>query len=78
MAKCERCGNDYDKSFEVTMAGRTHVFDSFECAISALAPECSHCGCRIVGHGMEVSGRYFCCAHCATATGVHQLRDRVG
>ena len=33
MARCERCGNDYDKSFQVTMAGKAHTFDSFECAI---------------------------------------------
>lgn len=78
MAICEQCGNDYDKSFDIRMAGRTYTFDSFECAIAALAPECSHCQCRIVGHGMEVNGRYFCCAHCAGQTGVHQLRDRVG
>ena len=25
MAKCELCGNDYDKSFEVLIEGRTHV-----------------------------------------------------
>lgn len=36
MAQCEVCGNDYDKAFEVTMAGRSHVFDSLECAIHAL------------------------------------------
>jgi hypothetical protein len=30
MAKCEQCGNDYDKSFAVTMGGRTMIFDSFE------------------------------------------------
>lgn len=40
MARCEQCGNDYDKSFEVTMGGRTMIFDSFECAIQALAPTC--------------------------------------
>jgi hypothetical protein len=40
MAKCEVCDNQYDKTFEVLMAGKTHVFDSFECAISALAPTC--------------------------------------
>jgi hypothetical protein len=50
MAECEVCGNDYDKSFEVIMAGKPHVFDSFECAIHALAPKCGHCGCQIVGH----------------------------
>src|SRR5438309_520835 len=27
MAKCEVCGNDYDKSFSITMAGRKHTFD---------------------------------------------------
>src|SRR5687767_2857831 len=32
MAKCEVCGNEYDKTFTVTMAGRPHIFDSFECA----------------------------------------------
>jgi len=49
MARCEQCGNDYDKSFEVSMGGRTLIFDSFECAIQALAPTCPHCGCRIMG-----------------------------
>ena len=76
MARCEKCGNDYDKSFDVVLAGRTHTFDSFECAVSALAPACGHCGCRIMGHGMEVKGRYYCCAHCATQAGNPQLRDR--
>jgi hypothetical protein len=28
MAKCEVCGNEYDKAFEVTAAGARHVFDS--------------------------------------------------
>jgi hypothetical protein len=77
MAKCAQCGNDYDKSFEITMAGRTQTFDSFECAITALAPECGHCRCRIVGHGMEVDGRFFCCAHCADESGVDGMRDRI-
>jgi hypothetical protein len=37
MAQCETCGNDYDKAFEIVMAGTSHTFDSFECAIQALA-----------------------------------------
>src|SRR6185436_21090732 len=65
MAQCEQCGNDYDKSFQVVVDGKAHTFDSFECAIQALAPTCAHCGCRIIGHGMETDGRFFCCAHCA-------------
>ena len=77
MAVCEVCGNDYDKAFEVSRDGETHVFDSFECAIHALAPTCAHCGCRIVGHGLEAGGRTFCCAHCAAQEGVDDLKDRV-
>lgn len=50
MARSEVCGNDYDKSFSVETDGEKHVFDSFECAIQALVPECSHCHCRIIGH----------------------------
>ena len=38
MARCENCGNDYDKSFEVLMAGQRHTFDSFKCAIHASRP----------------------------------------
>jgi hypothetical protein len=76
MARCETCGNDYDKSFEVVMAGAHHTFDSFECAIQALAPSCKTCGTRIVGHGLESDGAMFCCAHCAHKAGVKQLNDR--
>jgi hypothetical protein len=63
--KCEICGNDYDKSFTIEMGGKKHTFDSFECAIHALAPTCDHCGCHIVGHGVEEDGAMYCCAHCA-------------
>lgn len=77
MARCDVCGNDYDKSFEVRAAGRTHTFDSFECAIHKLAPTCDHCGCRIIGHGSEVQGEMFCCANCARHAGAKNVVDRV-
>jgi hypothetical protein len=77
MAKCEVCGNDYDKSIIVTMKGKAHVFDSFECAIHALAPKCSHCGCKIIGHGVENNGTFYCCANCAELSGVKGLEDRI-
>ncbi len=77
MAKCEVCGNDYDKSFTVTMTGKTHTFDSFECAIHALAPKCAHCKCTIIGHGLESRGTFYCCANCANLAGVRGLEDRV-
>lgn len=77
MAICETCGNNYDKTFEVVMNGASHVYDSFECAIHALAPTCAHCGCRIIGHGLEADGTFYCCDHCAEKEGVTGLRDRV-
>lgn len=76
MPRCEVCGNDYDKTFEVRRNGASHVFDCFECAIHALAPVCQHCGCRIIGHGVEESGRIFCCANCAKQEGVTGFTDR--
>ena len=76
MPVCDNCGNDYDKAFQVTMEGRTFTFDSFECAIQHLAPTCGNCQTRIIGHGLESSGRYFCCDHCAEKAGVKGLRDR--
>ena len=77
MGRCETCGNEYDKSFEITREGHSHTFDSFECAIHALAPECGHCGCKVVGHGIESEGEVFCCAHCASHAGVTGAKDRV-
>lgn len=77
MAKCDLCGNDYDKSFTVTMDSETHTFDSFECAIHALAPQCAHCGCKVIGHGVEDNGTVYCCAHCAKHEGVAGLTDRI-
>jgi len=76
MAVCDTCGNDYDKAFRVEMAGQGYTFDSFECAIQKLAPTCAHCGTRIIGHGLESSGTFYCCAHCAEAGGAAALRDR--
>jgi hypothetical protein len=76
MAKCEVCGNEYDKAFTIVQGAESHVFDSFECAIHALAPLCAHCECRIIGHGMEADGQFFCCASCASHAGKPQMRDR--
>ena len=73
---CEVCGNEYDKAFQVTLDGRTHLFDSFECAIERLAPRCAHCGCRVIGHGMEKGDQMFCCAHCAAQEGAPEMQDR--
>jgi hypothetical protein len=58
-----------------------HTFDSFACATHQSAPVCENCGCKIIGHGVEVSGRFYCCAHCARTADKSQglqIRDTVG
>ena len=77
MAKCDSCGNDYDKSFQVIISGKTYTFDSFECAIHTVAPQCEHCGVPIIGHGLEQDGKMFCCVHCAGGKSASGLRERV-
>lgn len=77
MAECERCHNEYDKAFNIMMDGKNHTFDCFECAIQELAPQCSQCGCKIIGHGMENNNVFYCCAHCAKQAGVTGIQDRV-
>jgi len=77
MAICEVCGDDYDKAMRIAVAGgETHTYDSFECAIHAIAPRCEHCGCAIIGHGLEAGGAMYCCAHCASEKGHSELSDR--
>ena len=77
MGTCEYCGNRYDKTFTVTLAGEDYVFDSFECAIQLLAPSCNNCGVRIIGHGLEADGVMYCCANCARQEGITALEDDV-
>lgn len=77
MAKCDVCGNLYDKTFQIMMDGETYTFDSFECAIHALAPACENCGVTVIGHGVEADGVIYCCAHCAEQQGITALQDRV-
>lgn len=77
MATCEVCGNEYLRAFEVHMAGQTHTFDSFECAIHRLAPTCGNCSVRVIGHGIEAGTEVFCCAHCATVAGHTDARDHL-
>ncbi len=68
MPRCETCGAEYDHTFEIHRDGKSWTFDSFECAIAKLAPRCGHCGCRVIGHGVEEGGTVFCCQHCLDET----------
>ncbi len=81
MTTCSHCHNDYAQAFVIRTAdGAEHAFDSFECAISALAPLCGRCGCQIIGHGIDTDAGIFCCAHCARQSGqpaaVDNTRER--
>jgi hypothetical protein len=78
MARCNSCGNEYERSFEVRVGGQSHTFDCFECAIHMLAPICESCGCRILGHGVQSNDLMFCSAHCARARGIQGLATHVG
>lgn len=69
MKTCDTCGNDYAEGIDVIRNGESWYFDSFECAIQKLAPVCGHCGCRIIGHGVESEGAWYCCCHCAEKAG---------
>jgi hypothetical protein len=75
MPGCDVCGNEYEGAMQIRIGQREGVYDSFECAIHALAPTCEHCGCRILGHGHQAGERMFCCAHCARQSGVEGLAD---
>lgn len=76
MAVCDTCGNEYDKAFVITRDGQSGTYDSFECAIHGWAPTCAHCGCRILGHGIEVGDSIYCCANCARQAGHAEVADR--
>lgn len=79
MARCDVCGNEYDKAFFVQTAdGARRSYDSVECAAHEIAPRCEHCGCMVLGHGVEVDGMVYCCRHCAESkAGETPLADRV-
>lgn len=77
MAICDTCGNDYDKAFTISKGDLSATFDSFECAIHAMAPTCDHCGCKILGHGIESAEAMYCCANCARQSGEAEVADRI-
>jgi DNA-directed RNA polymerase subunit RPC12/RpoP len=76
MGKCASCGNEYDSTFKIEMNGQTQEFDSFECAVHLLAPQCTHCGTRVIGHGFQDGDTVFCSAHCARQEGRRDFQDR--
>jgi hypothetical protein len=71
MAECEICHHDWDGAFQIVRAdGTTHTFDSFACAVRALAPVCPTCGAVVFNLGIVVGEQIFCSMHCAGAGGL--------
>ena len=64
--KSETCGNDYERLSKSGSTAKNTSSIAFECVIRALAPTRPHCGCRIVGRGVEKNEAIYCCAHCAS------------
>lgn len=69
MATCDQCGNDYANPMRIEKDGASYTFDSFECAMTKLAPTCPECDARILGHGVDAQGHTYCCNHCADRAG---------
>ena len=70
-------GVQNSETFSVSApGGDSHTFDSFECAIHALAPVCEYCSVKVIGHGVEADGSFYCCAHCASMAGAEGVSDR--
>jgi len=67
MRRCDTCGHDYDKTFEVARDDRVYTFHSLECAAVALAPKCTYCGCRVLGHGPVARTSDIACYACAAS-----------
>lgn len=77
MPTCSTCGNDYAQTFHVqTYKGEEFDFDSIECAAAKVAPTCGHCGCTVLGHGVQADdSTVFCCANCARHMDVEGVKD---
>lgn len=74
---CSVCGNDANWVYTVATAeGSDRTYDSIECLAHDLAPRCPHCGCQVLGHGVETNGSVYCCRHCAAVTEVAAINAR--
>lgn len=63
--ECENCGQQHDNAFVILKDGRELTFDSFECAISFIAPRCFHCSQLITGRQVTHEGEVFCSTACS-------------
>ena len=65
-AFCDTCGFETEEPLKIIYHDMHSDFCCFECAITALAPECQHCHCKVIGHGAYgPDDTIFCSHHCA-------------
>jgi len=64
VSKCETCGSQNGDLFEVVKDGVSRTFDSFDCAIEAMAALCGNCGCLVTGKNSVDRNDGFCCKAC--------------
>jgi hypothetical protein len=70
MARCEVCGNEYARPMVIRVEDRMGTFDSFECALQAMARGCAQCKGKVIGLGVVSGGSIYCCASCARHAGL--------
>jgi hypothetical protein len=70
------CGKNRE-CFEVYLGSEKHIFDSFECAMSAMLPTCSYCRCQIIGEGVQMGSAIFCSYACANEQNVRDFEKFV-
>jgi hypothetical protein len=75
--RCEICGNSNTQCFEVRLGGERHIFDSFECAMSAFSPRCGYCNCQILGHSIVLGKKIYCSYQCANDDHTREYEKRV-
>jgi len=75
--RCEVCGRKNNQCFEVRLGGEKHVFDSFECAMSAFAPHCDYCGRELLGRGVVLADTIYCSYACANGDYTHEYEHRI-
>lgn len=63
--ECENCGQKHDNPLLIIKNGKEHTFDSFECAISFIAPRCFHCNQIILGKETQHEGESYCSVACS-------------
>ena len=67
MPKCETCGNEYDKAFQVVKDGKSHTFDSFECAIAAAGHGLAGAGSAVNWTDSRKASKAACCSRTRSA-----------